>query len=298
MVRLGGASPSVDLMRNSHTRSYPASLLPGLLGLAMGVAITSIGLGDDGLPLVYQTLPEFQLWRGAIIVQFTAFIGVAAYLADASGDPWLARLTPSEMGLIALMTVSAIGLPHVLVLVEDFPLPLKWQGTRMLFVVTSGLVAMVLLTNRLARIHGAHAAAQDPDAHRQIREATQDLLIIAAGTITLGTLGTGIFQTSLVATMEAFPDYVSPLNRGHVLAYGAYFAVLLLVFFAPIFSAERASAMRIRDGLEADRTSPVAGSVLPPDPDLGLESSLVQRLVAAFAVLTPLLGAIGSQLLP
>ncbi len=122
--------------------------------------------------------------------------------------------------------------------------------------------------------------------------------MIAAAAITLGTLGTGIFQTSLVATAEAFPDYVSPLNRGHVLAYGSYFDVLLLVFFAPIFSAERASAMRIRDGLEADRTSPVAGSVLPPDPDLGLESSLVQRLVAAFAVLTPLLGAIGSQLLP
>ena len=117
-------------MSNSRTRSYPASLLPGLLGLGMGVAITSIWLGDDALSQVYQTLPEFQLWRGAIIVQITVFIGVAVYLVDASGDPWLPRLTPSEMGLIALMTVSAIGLPHVLVLVEDFPLPLKWQGNR------------------------------------------------------------------------------------------------------------------------------------------------------------------------
>ena len=95
---------------------------------------------------------------------------------------------------------------------------------------------------------------------------------------------------------RASSDYASPLNDGHVLAYGAYFAVLLLVFFAPMFAAERASAMRIRDRLKADTTAPVEGSVLPPD--LNLEASLVQRLAAAVGVLSPLLGAIGSQLLP
>ncbi len=258
----------------------------------MGVVITSIGLGDDGLPLVYQGLPEFQLSRGAIIVQLTAFIGVAAYLVDASGDQWLPMLTRSETGLIALMAVFAIGFPHVLLIGKKLPLP--GQGSVFLVVLISGLFAMVLLTNRLARIHAALAAAEDPDAHRQLRRATQDLLVIAAATITLGPLGTGILQTSLAA-MENASDYVSPLNRGHVLAYGTYLAVVLLLFFAPRVAAERASATRLRDRLTADDTAPVGGSVLPAD--LDLDSSLVQRLIAAFGVPSPLLGSIGIQLL-
>ena len=124
--------------------------------------------------------------------------------------------------------------------------------------------------------------------------------MIAAATITLGTLGTGILQTSLEATQDAVAEvslaYTSPLNSGHVLAHSSYFAVLLLVFFAPIFSAERASAVRIRNRLKADKISPVEGSVSTSD--LGLESSLVQRLVGALGVLSPLFGGIVSQLLP
>ena len=170
-------------MGDSRTRSYPASLLPGLLGLGMGWAISSIGLGDDALTRLHQTLPEFQIWRGAMIVQVTVYIGVAAYLVDASGDPWLPRLTPSETGLIAIMTASAIALPNVMIQDGDFPL--QWQGPRNLVVVALAIVAMVLLTHRLARIHAALAAAQDPDAYRQLRRATQDLLIIAATAITL-----------------------------------------------------------------------------------------------------------------
>ncbi len=290
-------------MTNRRTRSYPASLLPGLLALGIGVAITGAWLGDGELAELYKDLPEFQLWRGVIIVQITAWIGVAAYLVDASGDSWLPRLTPFGAGLIALMTAAAIGLPHVSFLIEknfDFPLPFDGQLAPLLFAGTSGLVAMVLLTNRLARIHAALAAAQDPDAYRRLRQATQDLLMIAAATITLGTLGTGILQTSLEATQDAVAEvslaYTSPLNSGHVLAHSSYFAVLLLVFFAPIFAAERASAVRIRDQLEADKISPVAGSV--PTSDLGLESSLVQRLVGALGVLSPLFGGVVSQLLP
>ena len=220
----------------------------------------------------------------------SVFISVAAYLVDVSGDSWLPKLTPSGAGLIALMTVAAIGLPHVLFLIEEDLRPtLNWLGTPFLFAVTSGLVAMVLLTNRLGRIHAALAAAQDPDAYRQPRQATQDLLMIAAATITLGTLGTGILQKFLDTTPGASSN---PLTEEHVLAYGAYFTVIVLLFFAPIFAAERASAMHIRDRLEADTTTPVEESVLQK-----LETSLVQRLVKAFGVLSPLLGAIGSQLL-
>ena len=277
-------------MRNNGIRSYPASLLPGLLGLGIGVAITASWVGGGELAELYRDQPEFQLWRGVIIVQITVFIGVAAYLVDASGDQWLPRLTRSETGLIALMTVVAIGLPHVLFLIEEDLRPtLNWLGTPFLFAVTSGLVAMVLLTNRLGRIHAALAAAQDPDAYRQPRQATQDLLMIAAATITLGTLGTGILQRFLDTTPGAS---INPLTEEHVLAYGAYFTVVVLLFFAPIFAAERASAMRIRDRLAADTTTPVEESVL-----LNLETSLIQRLVKAFGVLSPLLGAIGSQLL-
>ena len=119
--------------------------------------------------------------------------------------------------------------------------------------------------------------------------------MIAAAAITLGTLGISILQISLEAMADS-SDYDSPLNPGHVLAYGAYFTVIVLLFFAPIFAAERTSAMRIRDRLAADNTASAEESVLPPD--LNLEASLVQRLVAAFGVLSPLLGAIGSQLMP
>ena len=150
-----------------------------------------------------------------------------------------------------LMTVAAIGLPHVLFQVADLPpLPLNGQEYRILFVVISGVLAMVLLTNRLGRIHAALAAAADPDAYRQLRRATQDLLMIAAATITLATLGTGILQKFVVAAGD------NSFTTEHILAYSSYFAVLLLVFFAPIFAAERASAVRIRDRLEADKISP------------------------------------------
>ncbi len=182
------------------------------------------------------------------------------------------------------MTVSAIGLPHVLLIDKELPLP--GQYAVFLFVMISGVLAMVLLTNRLGRIHAALAATQDPDAHRQLRRATQDLLMIAAAAITLGTLGIGILQISLEAIEEASSELL--LTRGDVLAYGAYFSLIVLLFFTPIFAAERASATRVRDRLKADNT------VLPPD--LNLEASLVQRFAAAFAVLTPLLGAIGSRL--
>ncbi len=105
--------------------------------------------------------------------------------------------------------------------------------------------------------------------------------MIAAAAITLGTLGIGILQIQAPSEL--------PLTRGHVLAYGAYFSLIVLLFFTPLFAAERASATRVRDRLKADNT------VLPPD--LNLEASLVQRLVPAVGVLSPLLGAIGSQLL-
>ncbi len=275
-------------MRNGRTRSYLASLLPGLLGLGIGVAITLMLLiwpDADDVAQRYKALSEFLLWRVAIIVQMTAFIGIAAYLVDASGDPWLPRLTPFEKGLIFLMTASAIGLPHRWF--RGKPYPLDQQEIVFLFVVISGILAMVLLTIRLGRIHAALAAAQDPDAHRQLRRATQDLLVMAAAAITLGTLGIGILQISFKAMAPC--NSCPPLERDHVLAYGAYFSLIVLLFFAPIFAAERASATRVRDRLKADNT------VLPPD--LDLEASLVQRLAAAFAVLTPLLGAIGSQLL-
>ena len=287
-------------MSVGHTRSYSTTLLPGLFGLGMGVAITSIFLGDDALARLYLRLPEFEIWRGAMIVQVTVYIGVAAYLIDVRGDPWLPRLTPRQTGLIAALTVSAVALPSLMVRVRNFPL--QSQAPRIWVVVIAAVAAMVLLTNRLARIHAALADARDPNAHRQLRRATQDLLTIAAATVTLGTLGTGILQTSLeaMAGAAAFAEtpfqYVAELNRGHVLAFGAYFAVLLLVFFAPIFSAERDSAKRLSDRLEADESSAVAGSALPSD--LNLEASLVQRLAAAFGVLAPLMGAIVSQLMP
>ena len=278
-------------------RTYLPSLAPGLVGLGAGVLITSPLWGNSPLTspytTTYETLREFQLWRGALIVQVSVFVSIAAYLLDIANDSWLPRLSPRETWGIGLATIAAIGLPNV-TFVQVRVFPFGSQGIRLLLVAGLGVGAMVLLTNRLARIHAGFGVTNSPDQHRGLRHATQDLLVIAGTAITLATLGAGILQSSMDAlqtktlALEELSEYSAPLNPGHVLAYGGYFAALLLLFFAPVYGAERDSATRIRDGLSAtDRDELVA---------LDLDSSVVQRLVAAFGVLSPLLGALAAQL--
>lgn len=274
-------------------RTYLPSLAPGLVGLGVGVLIAwSLGgTSDYTFPAdksEYLKDSMFHLWQGVVIVQVSVFLSVAAYLLSIANDSWLPQLSRRATWGTGLATIVAIVLPNV-TFGEISAFPLDGQGRRLLFVVGLGVGAMVLLTNRLARIHAAYAATNNLDQHRGLRRATQDLLVIAGTAITLATLGAGVLQKS----MDAFVATQPVFTRGLILAYGGYFAALLMWFFAPVYGAERDSATRIRDGLSSLGASSTARDELTA---LDLDSSVVQRLVAAFGVLSPLLGALATQL--
>lgn len=274
-------------MRPTLDRSYLRSLLPGLCGLITGVLITSFGLGDSALAGVYRSLPEFELWRGIIVVQVAVYAMVTAHLwvsrseLDASGvsgkDAW---------GVVAV-TLLGIGLPNLIVPLEDFPLP--GQSVRTIAVLVVAVVAMLLLTNQLTRLHANFLRVDTVTEFKRLSKTTHDLLVIAAGTITLGTLGAGLLESSLTAMAEVSELYSSPLNRGHIVAYGGYFTVLLLLFFGPVFAVERAAARRL---IEVDR----AGASEAVAKDKRLEMSVVERFASALGVLSPLIGALLTQL--
>lgn len=271
-------------------RTYFFLLLPGLGGLIAGIVITSFGLGDSPLAGLYRSLPEFELWRGIIVVQVAVYTMVTAHLWESRSELDSFRVSKKEAWGVVAVTLMAIGLPNLIVPLESFPLP--GQSVRTVLVLAVAVVAMLLLTNQLARLHANLSAVETVVEYRRLTKVTQDLLVIAATTITLGTLGAGLLESSLTAVAEASSLYSSPLNRGHIVAYGAYFTVLLLLFFGPVFAAERAAAKRL---VEVGRRE--AGAASPAEPkDKRLEMTLVERFASALGVLSPLLGALLTQL--
>ena len=273
------------------TYRYAFTLLPGIAGLIVGAMVTSVWHGDSVAATAYVALPEFHLWRIVMIIQFSVYTMVIAYLWIGSIETSLPRL-PARDGLaVGMLIVLVIVLPSLLG--DDFKLPLVAHRCRLFAVIAIGLVAMLLLANRLASIHRAFGEATTVERHVALRKAAEELLTIAAVVVTLATLGSAVLQNSLDAldaTLGA--DYYSRLQVQHVVAYGAYFTLILFLFFAPILVADRASAVRIRTVL-VDRDLPDEDKLRA---QLGLDASLREKIASTFGVLSPLLGALLPQL--
>jgi hypothetical protein len=280
------------------TRSYPLLLLPALIGLFAGVLVAApFPEGASGtLAEAYVELPEYLVWAVGVIIQLSVYAWVLAYLWLGPLETTLPSLSFREAAAVAILTAAVIALPEVVAWLMGpraaFPLP--YQRARLWIVVGMGLIAMVLLTHRLARIHqGFSSSGLNVASHAALRRETKDLLAIAAVVVTLATLGSAVLEQSLQAlqTELGTERYTSPIARPHVVAYGAYSTLLLAVFFAPVLIADRRGALAVRD---ASHRGGEAGL----DARLGLDASLMERIGSVFGVLAPLLGALAAQLLP
>lgn len=266
---------------------YSVAITPAVLGIILGVVITTAFLGSSPDSMLYVSLPEYQLWRAAMIVQVSIYVSVAAYLYFGPQEVALPNLSLSESFGTVVLTMLVVIPPNLLGPGDSFPL--HGQEVRMLLVIASALIAIVLVILRVARVFVGFQKSQDPETHAVLRRVTRDLLMISALVVTLGTLGTGVLQMSLAAMAEASSTYVSHLSSIHVLAYGGYFTAVLLLFFTPVLVAERNAAVRIVGTAEAPSTE--------LESQLGLHRSLTEQLVSAFGILSPLLGALATQLI-
>ena len=274
------------------THRYPLTLLPGIVGLIVGVIVATAWPGDSDLVAAYRSLPEFEVWRVVMMIQFAVYTTVLVYLWIGASELPMPRLPTRDGWVVAIFTALVVLLP--MFMFNSEPLPLWAHEERLFLVVTFGLGAILLLTNRLARIHRAFGEAATVESHVHLRHAAEELLTIAAVVVTLATLGSAVLQKSLEALDAACKYYDAPLQVEHVVAYGAYFTLILFLFFAPLLAADRASAVRIRTGL-ADRGSSDDDA---PEADLGLDASLTEKIGSMFGVLSPLLGALVAQLVP
>lgn len=270
---------------------YPLTLLPGIAGLVLGGVVTAYGLGDAPVAVAYTRLPEFQVWRIIIVIQFSVYLTILAYLAVGPPETGTPRIDRSESLAVAGLTLFAILMPAALFRIEHLPLPA--QSLRLNLVVAAGLAAILLLTHRLARIHRAFGEAHSIPEHIALRRETKNLLWIAALVVTLATLGSAVLQMSLAALGAAMGTevYAPPLYPPHVVAYGAYNTLILFLFFTPVMLADRGAAIRIREQVAARKVDPEE-----VEAELGLDVPLTERVASLFGVLSPLIGAMVAQI--
>jgi fumarate reductase subunit D len=273
------------------TFKYPLALLPGLLGIIVGVLVTMTGLGESKIVQTFTGLAEFRLWQTVMIIQLSVYITILFYLWLGTSKSYLPSLSSGEAWLSAIITAILVLLPNILVQPGEMPLPA--QRVRLLVVVASALCAILLLTNRLAKIHKAFGEVNPASKHLSLRKEVKDLLLLAAIVVTMATIGSAVLQDSLQALENASDDYTSPVQLKHVVSYGAYSTLLLFLFFAPVLSADNRGAVKIREAMAGEPTSEAESESLQE-----LDTGLRERLGSVLGVLSPLLGALASQLLP
>jgi hypothetical protein len=272
-------------------RSYPVMLLPPLVGLFAGVLLAAPRPLDSKLAEAYAALPEFSVWAVGIVIQLSVYTSMLAYLWLGPRETTLPTPPAGQVLAVAVLTAAVIALPEAMG--RGAALPLPYQRARLWVVVGTGMIAILFLTNRLARIHWAFSS-QDIDVarHASLRKETRDLLAIAAVVVTLATLGSAVLQQSLQAleTALATAVYTSPMGRPVVVAYGAYSTLILAIFFAPVLLADRRAALAVRAAARDEDAD--------LDVRLGLDASLMERIGSVLGVLAPLLSALVAQFVP
>lgn len=267
---------------------YPLTIAPAVTGVIAGVLLTTAGIDRAPDSVTYASLPEFHLWRWVIVAQVSIYIGVSTFLWIGRRHANLPRLSLPVSLATAALTFLVVILPQVLVSIETFPLYV--QGGRLSIVVLLGMITILLVMDRVARVFVAFGEAEDAERHGVLHRSSRDLLTITGLVVTLATLGSGILQASLAAMARVSATYQAPITSAHVTAYGAYFALLLFLFFTPVFVAERRAAERIASRLPGAPTPELTAQ-------LHLKSSLTEHVGSAFGVLSPLLGALATRLL-
>lgn len=268
--------------------SYSTAIAPAALGLLMGAVITSVGATSSELSRAYVALPEFELWRVVMVSQIAIYLSITAYLLAAGRSDEMPIVRPLELGTVLLLTVGAISLPTLISRIEAFPM--DGQRIRMAMITLFGMVALLVVMVRVVQVYAGFREASDVSAQVRLSEASRNLLMLAAMVVTLATLGAGSLQVSMSALAETTYGFEAHLTPTEVIAYGGYYSLVLMLWFAPVLIAERRAAVRIAHALAPDASADTAVR-------LGLNVSLADRMKSAFGILAPLIGALATRLL-
>ena len=268
--------------------SYPATILPSVLGILAGCVVVTVGLDGPPPAQSYMALPEFDLWRFFMVAQFATYAAVSAYLLVTHRTAVVGSERLGTRAMTALATVIVIIIPGV----GPLDLPLPFHRWRLIMATLIALLAMLLLTDRLARAYSCFARGPSEETHVRAQAEVQTLLAIAGVVVTLGSLSVGALTVSLVALQASYPGYQSPLGGPSVIAYGGYNSLLLSLLFLPVYIVERRAAEAIRDKSAKHLDAKALASL---EDELGLTSSFSERLRSSVVVFSPLIAALMSK---
>lgn len=283
----------------------------GLAGFVAGVGLLHVGTGQGSA--AFRATTGFAVWAGTIGAQTAYWLIVAGPLWRDLVQGWR-RAEVGRAAAVALAVVLAVivvGFPS-LSLAREIPWPLEghqWK-IRLLTVVGGLLVAVpalagvALVHERVRHRSGAPIDRAEVAVVLDARAEVLRFLSVAGAVIGLAILAAGALQRATVAgafvPADRFPQEA-------VLLYGAFFTALLALVYVPAHLVLQRQAQRVRD-----HHFPLADMPAPDSAEakawlerraafgdlLAVDGSPLRQLEASLFIVTPLVSAILSSLVP
>jgi hypothetical protein len=281
----------------------------GAVGLSIGIVLYDI----DSTPLSerFSGTPAFVVWVFLMATQAGVLAVVFLPLARALRvlEKHFAR-GKLEVGVaaaaFALLFSLPAAVPRTLYLSEGY-WPLAHHSTKvMVFAVVAFLTSLLAVVGLLLVRSATSSLFTDKDEtdrdlvqYLGLRDYAENFLLILGGMIGIATISLGALRKALLAvgySGEAFPAVL-------VLAYGAYFTLLVALIYLPVFVALRETGLRLLNQIYP--VLPVTSSTWTEqftkrqalERALRLEATAEQSLRSGVAILAPLIGGGVSVLL-
>ena len=249
-----------------------------LLWAVLASAAVGIGIAAAALVIViWRSLSRrfgFPAWHVPIHLALMAGLGVLTYLATYSSQH--------------LTSISG-WLRHLQVLLVD-PVPtIHWVAIPIFGAALLALWGQVLVAIAAKSIGAAPPtdAAQVLDDFDTLRGSLKVLLVIVSLLLVLGILVTSAMRQALLAAVEVSGLDIGLVPMEFIYMYGLYFAVILGIFYVPIFMQLRLRGVHLLHELEA------GGNLEPDDEDsrtrLTMRESPLSNLISTLSIFAPLI---------
>ena len=279
-------------------------MLLAVVGALLGVGIAALGARADAGSAAFVDTPQFLVWLLLIAAQ-TALWAIAAAVFLASARRLRTRYAGGGVRiwattvafLLAVLFVAAA--PIFAVFVES---PLLHQRYRSGVLGILGAAVAAVGAHVVARIAAAADAASELSLDGRLerflflRNELQLVLFFLGAMVGAATLASGALRHALIdrgrTAAGEFPPEI-------VLAYGAYFSLLLTALYVPAYREVLGLGRDIRDDIcgrlparpeEADSWSEWRDRRAPVEEFLELNRTATQRLQTGLAIVAPLAG--------
>jgi hypothetical protein len=299
------------MTKRFENKSYPVLLL-GVIGalIGMGILLYDYDLTPDSLAFV-QT-PEFTVWLFLIATNTTFFaIAPILLLQDLKQLRTYSHGNTFDLALAALLLIVMIAMPLVVTQFFWAPIgqyPLAHHRLKVTIILALGAITTAIpaaigiwlvraATNTVfARIEASTEYIQRFGLFRNLLMRFTTILGTAIG---LATLGTGAARLALIRTKASETHYPSTI----VLAYGAYFTLLVVLVYLPTFLSLQAIGRKLHDAFfpqifpSTENWADIRDRRKYLEELLQLQVGAYQSLHASIVVLAPLISSIISTLL-